>query len=966
MGRIRLFVLLFSLALPAWSQTNRVLDNLPPGIKWYHINTEHFRVIFPAGFEQQGQRMANTLELIHRPVGHTLGATPRKRFPVVLQSHTAISNGFVTVGPFRSEFFAMSPQAPNFVGNLDWLNMLALHEYRHVIQYERSRTGFTGFVRTLLGQYSMAVMAGISVPSWYWEGDAVGIETALSPSGRGRIPAFSAAFRANLLERGPFNYNKQYLRSFKDFIPNHYVLGYYYSTYLRNRFGAEAVEQMVNRAWALSFVPFTFSFAQKKYGGYKMPKMYLQMAADLQAKWQAQQDKLQPTPFTKINTQKKKVYTHYDYPQVMDNGHILVLKSGLGDFEHFIEINPQTGEEKKHFVPGVRNDAGLLSLAGSMLVWNEYTFDPRWRQRTYSVIRTYNLATGKYRELTRRSRYTAAAISPDRSRIATIEETTDYRNRLLILNAYTGQVTDSLDAPAGSRYFQPQWADAQSLILQEVKDGRKRVVELRLPAHKITELLPFGNEHISYAIRHGHYLYYVSGRTGIDNIYAKDLQTGSIYRVVSSRYGATNPVVSPDGKTMYYNELTVLGNDVARIALEPASWQPLEEIDEQPIAYYSDIVEQEGAPDILRQVPDKKYPLERYRKRPFNIHSWGPYLSDSPNEMEIGIYSTNVLSTFDAMAGFRIDGQGNTTWLTRASYQGLYPVIDLEASYANRQAAVDYTDTTGVKQTDLQIWKETAVKTGLRIPWVFTRNRFFSGMTVRNYLGYTQVRDYKSSNFGDNRILFTQLNNGTLLSNELRITFYSLHKRSKRDIRSKFGTVITFENYGTPYGGDFIGGLTALKTQIYFPGLFRHHSLNFFLGYQHNNITLDRNNYWFANRMPYPRGVSGSIFEDFYTARTNYELPLLYPDLSIGPWLYIQRIKTNLFFDYGYGNTNVINYDRNLQYTASDTYYSLGAELTFDFNFMRALPLAEMGVRFAYLPDQGQTSFEFVVGSFGF
>jgi len=106
--------------------------------------------------------------------------------------------------------------------------------------------------------------------------------------------------------------------------------------------------------------------------------------------------------------------------------------------------------------------------------------------------------------------------------------------------------------------------------------------------------MPYGNEHISYAIRQGRYLYYVSGRTGIDNIYAKDLQTGHIYRVVSSRYGATNPVVSPDGKTMYYNELTALGNDVARITLEPEAWQPLEEIDEQPIAYYHDLVKQEG------------------------------------------------------------------------------------------------------------------------------------------------------------------------------------------------------------------------------------------------------------------------------------------------------------------------------------------------------------------------------------
>jgi len=117
--------------------------------------------------------------------------------------------------------------------------------------------------------------------------------------------------------------------------------------------------------------------------------------------------------------------------------------------------------------------------------------------------------------------------------------------------------------------------------------------------------------------------------------------------------------------------------------------------------------------------------------------------------------------------------------------------------------------------------------------------------------------------------------------------------------------------------------------------------------------------------MPYPRGVSATTFEDFYTIRFNYELPLIYPDLSIGPWLYFQRVKTQLFYDYGYGKVDVsrtgfepVQFD--------EQFYSLGAELTFDFNFMRALPLLELGVRYFYLPDTGQNGFEFLIGSFGF
>ena len=180
------------------------------------------------------------------------------------------------------------------------------------------------------------------------------------------------------------------------------------------------------------------------------------------------------------------------------------------------------------------------------------------------------------------------------------------------------------------------------------------------------------------------------------------------------------------------------------------------------------------------------------------------------------------------------------------------------------------------------------------------------------------------------------------------------------------GSVFIIENFSTPYGGDFEGGLTAFKTQLYLPGLFKHHSFNLFAGYQHNKITLDNNNYWFANRMPYPRGVSGATFEDFYTIRFNYDLPLLYPDLSIGPWLYIQRVKAKIFYDYGYGNSDVLNNQVGLQFISSQKYQSTGAELTFDFNFMRALPKLELGVRYSYQPTQSESKFEFLIGSFGF
>jgi hypothetical protein len=947
------------------AQSSQVLDNLPLSVKWYQLKTPHFKIIYPQGFKEQGQRMANTMEHIYGPASVSLGVNPKKNFPLILQNQNSISNGFVTVGPRRSEFYTMSPQKANLLGNNDWLDMLALHEYRHVVQYDRSRTGFTGFIRNIFGEYSQAAVANATVPSWFWEGDAVGIETALSTSGRGRIPQFSAAFRANLLSKGAFNYNKQYLRSFKDNIPNHYVLGYHYSTYLKNEYGAKAVEDMVNRTWALPFIPFSFSFAQKKYGGEKMPQMYQDMMAQLKEKWTTQLAKIQLTNFSQLETKPKKVYTDYNYPQLLANGNILVLKSGLGDFEQLVEIDKSTGAESVRKVPGIMNDAGMLSVQGSMVVWNEFEFDPRWRQKTYSVIRKYNIGSGQYTELTKKSRYTSAALSKDRQQIATIEALSDYKNQLVILDANSGQVNKSFLAPKGSNYNLPVWSDNQKIVISEIRDGAKQIKEIDILTGEEEILLAPTQEQISYAFRNGQYLYYVSGWSGIDNIYARDLDTNITYQVTSAKFGAYNPVISNDGKEIYYNNFSVLGNDVVKIDNNPATWLPIDNLPDTDIHFYQPMVELENNEDILASVPEEVYAESRYRKKLLKLHSWGPFISDSSDELEAGLYSTNILSTSDVFLGFRVDTEANFKWIGRVSYQSLYPIIDVEANYAHRNASINYRDTLDNVLTDRQTWDETGVKAGLRIPWLLTRSQFHTNITILNYFGLTAVRNFKSEAFDQDRLTFGSLNNGNLLSNEFKLTFSSLMNRSKRDIQSKFGSVLVFESFSTPYGGDFAGLLTAFKGQLYFPGLMKHHSFNLFAGYQHNNISLDNNNYWFANRMPYPRGVSASTFEDFYTVRFNYDLPLLYPDLSIGPWLYFQRVKTKLFYDYGYGKVDIaktgfepIQFDKQ--------YFSTGVELTFDFNFMRALPLLELGVRYFYLPDTGENGFEFLIGSFGF
>ncbi|MEQ8423842.1 MAG: hypothetical protein RIA63_03970, partial [Cyclobacteriaceae bacterium] len=110
---------------------------------------------------------------------------------------------------------------------------------------------------------------------------------------------------------------------------------------------------------------------------------------------------------------------------------------------------------------------------------------------------------------------------------------------------------------------------------------------------------------------------------------------------------------------------------------------------------------------------------------------------------------------------------------------------------------------------------------------------------------------------------------------------------------------------------------------------------------------------------------------------SNYTLPIWYPDINIGPLLNIQRIKTNLFFDYGQGEGLVYLYrlrpgqSTNVYFLDNaSTYQSLGAEITFDINIMRFLPRFELGLRTTYATanrfNDGGAVFEFILGNIPF
>ncbi|HZI01100.1 MAG TPA: hypothetical protein VEX63_08115, partial [Flavisolibacter sp.] len=215
---ITLFILHFSAGAQEFG-------GLPPSTRWRQIDTDTARVIFLKGASQQADRIAT---LIHRAAADTflnLGERLRK-VNVVLQSRTTLANGYVALAPFRSEFFLVPGSNVFDFGNLPWYENLAIHEYRHVQQYNNFRHGVSKAFYYLFGEGGQALANALSVPDWFFEGDAVHAETALTTQGRGRLPLFLSAYNSLWLEDRNYNWMKLRNGSLKDYVPSHYHLGY--------------------------------------------------------------------------------------------------------------------------------------------------------------------------------------------------------------------------------------------------------------------------------------------------------------------------------------------------------------------------------------------------------------------------------------------------------------------------------------------------------------------------------------------------------------------------------------------------------------------------------------------------------------------------------------------------------------------------------------------------------------------
>ncbi|TAE41071.1 MAG: hypothetical protein EAY66_01645 [Sphingobacteriales bacterium] len=894
----------------------QILDEIqnPPAIKFNQINTKSFQIIYPEGLESEAQKVANTLNTIIADVSKSLNKQPHP-ISIILQNQGVISNAFVSMAPRRSEFYTIPGQEYDMQ---DWVNSLCVHELRHVVQFDKI-AGYLG--KPLFEELKLALF-GISLPPWYFEGDAVGIETVLTQAGRGRQPDFEMVLRSNILSNKKYSYSKNYLGSIKNFTPGYYPLGYFMVTKMRRDFGADILDKTLSRMAKFPIRFYNFSSSFKKISGYNTQQLYVKTMAEIDSLWQQQYKKNKPLTYTPLNPQTI-TPTNYLLPFLLANQSILCLKNSKIITPILTLISPK-GKQKHLLRIGYQTEPNL-HYANNMVVWDEYRSDKRFHQRSFNVINTYNINTQKYTQLTFKTRLFSPALSANAKTIVAVKVSTQNKFALVELDAISGKQINEYPNPQNFVLQFPRFDDlTQQIVVSAVSDKGKTLLLYNRADKTMQQILPWTGALIARPFFYKNEIIYKAHYNGIDNLYSVNLVSHKIKQLSNAQFGAFNGDISQD--KLLFNDYQYNGYNIVAMPIDSVYAKADTVFSNNFVEYFKPLLSQESNNNVLKNLPQTVYEPKPYKEisHLFYFHSIRP-VSSNNNFFDSSILGFNILSNnkLGTMA-FKVGYQYNqaiqkSQYNASFTYAKYYPVITF--NYQNRPLMGYAKTNSGVVPF---YWRENYSQLNIQLP--YTSNWLNQKLSMKLEAGTSYTQRYQISLKGTNLPMEIKF------PLDYQYTFALNQSRSPRDLAPRFGQNFSVGYSHLPFHTQK-GTILFMRSQFYFPGLLANHSLQASFNMQNasgiyrNNIDIPRAS-GFAN--------IDAIGKIKNTLLLDYRFPIAYPDWQLGPLAYIKQVKGGVFTDFeNLGNSKALR-----------TY---GLELRADMNLLRFyLPNFDVGGRLIF------------------
>ena len=896
----------------------------PASIKWLQINTEKFKIIYPASYGEEGILFAKSLEKSFSKLT-TLFPDNKFKIPVIIHSYSSQSNGYVSWAPKRMEIFPAPEQ--NSIP-LDAIEQLAIHEGAHVFQMTSMNVGFSKAMGFVFGEQFLGALAAL-LPLWYLEGGAVFAETALTESGRGRVPSFLNEFKAAAIDNKKFlSYDMTVNGSYRNYVPNHYKSGYQMVTYgLMN--DMQIWNDALNFTGKYPFLlnPINFSLSKSNLS---KKKLYYETFDTLKTLWNKEISEKNIVEYPILNPNKKGKFISYTSPVMVAPNTIAAIKETLGKPYNFVLINTETQEERRLHIPGQMQYLSISS-GGDKITWVEFRHDSRWQNRNYSIIRILDLKTKKTKTLSRKSRYFASALSADGKLIAAVENTVDNKNNLVIIDSESGRLLQTIPAPQNAALQSPQWNErGDKIVCISLTTAGEGIVTYSITNNSWETMLDYGRDDIRSAVMRNDTLFYIMSAGSTDNIFLKTADN-TIKRLTDSKYGVKDLFV--EGDKIIFSSYTAQGHDICEMPIGSTMQKIVEQ--NRSSSMLIDRFPKFSSDDF--EIDTKQYTPKPYKKYKnlFRLHSWLPLYTDvdeisfSTSSVRPGatIMSQNDLSTLTSTAGYEYSENNENIFHAKISWAGWYPIIESQFDLGGTQR-VYAPDNAHYPASVNKNWR---IYSTIKVPLSYSTGKFMQ------FLQPSVSIEHKNNYiYNDNTHRYDR--GPTMLSG--RLYFSNTHRRGLRDIYPQWGQVvdIIYDKMLVYFNA------VSMRTRFYFPGLFPNNSLR--LRYEIEKQKGSK--FTVSNRISHPRGYSNIVSREMELFSADYYFPLAYPDLNIGSLIYIKRLRGSIFGDYARGKYNTHYYGSMAMRTSFETFKSAGFEALADFHVLRMPFVLSYGIQTAW------------------
>ena len=713
MKSLKRIILLLILMLPFSASAQFYVTGDDPGrLKWNFIDTESYRIIYPQGSDSLAFTYARKLERYKIPVsrssGYVTGQGDGKIMPVVIHAYND-ANGSVAWAPKRMDMFAVpSAYDPE---PMPWSTMLSVHESRHVTQMQFGLTERQRIGRWLIGEGWNIVAFLINPGMPQVEGDAVVTETALTPSGRGRMADFLNYYWVSMDNGENRGWFKWRYMSQKNYSPTFYALGYLTIGGFRYMYDYPMLvsEALHNSAAHPAKISCVYNVT-RKVTGLKREAMWQEISTALYNKWKEDADARAPYIPSERLTDEPKMYTDYTGNLIVGTD-LYAIKSGHVDTPALVRIDSLGNEYKvrdfAYTTSGLRWDS-----SSGRIYWSENIPDERWSLETGSAVRYIDIY-GKAHTV-RKDQLLFNPVS-ENGKTAVVRYHSDGHSSLEILDGEDGSTILSIPASDSLQLVEAAWLNGK-VYMTAISENGYGIYKADLEKGGISTVLEPQPLMIKDFGVNGNELIFASDRTGVHELYHLDPVSKELHQKTSTRYGAYDFQYGSDGY-LYYSSQTIKGKHLFRTPVDSLFDKSVrfDSLYRYPIAekitrQEKELALEQGYSDAVTmnlEDVDISEP-KRYRKvsHMFNMHTWFPAYVSVDNIMNnlsfdplwqtlsLGVtgVTQNHLSTARGEVGYSAhkDSYDPSKWRHsghfKFTYSGLYPIFQFSLDFNDRSA----------------------------------------------------------------------------------------------------------------------------------------------------------------------------------------------------------------------------------------------------------------------------------------